>query len=183
VPRPAHPAPAPRPVVPLREVPVDAAVEPHTAPHDEILAVVQDLMQRAPGRGVTLDSLANALKSRGFRRTPGSPRLITRLKRIKELEVSGNGIITLVGELPPMHAASAPMTGVGDVTPVSDVVGEEPVAAVEAASDDDAPEPGNEREPEAADGAEPATRRRRSRRGGRGRRGRGRGPRPAATPV
>ena len=152
-PRPSHP-PAPSPGI-------DAAVEPHTAPHDEILAVVEELIARSPARGVTLDALANALKSRGFRRTPGSPRLITRLKRIKELDVSGNGIITLVGG-DGRHAAPPPRAVEVVPPPV-----EEPVA-------DDAPEPGNEKEPPAAETPErPAARRRRSRRGGRGRRGRG----------
>jgi hypothetical protein len=178
-PRPLPPPP-PRPLAPPPEVPIDAAVEAHTAPHDELLAVVQDL-QRS-GRGVTLDSLANALKSRGFRRTPGSPRLITRLKRIKELEVSGNGIITVVGEMPALHHVSAPPAPVVEAAPEMDAA-DEPAAAVEAPVDDDAPEPGNEREPQAAEGAQPGPARRRSRRGGRGRRGRGRGPRPATTPV
>ena len=40
----------------------------------------------APARTVTLDALANALKARGFSRPPGSPRLITRLRRIRELQ-------------------------------------------------------------------------------------------------
>jgi hypothetical protein len=71
--------------------------EPHPAPHDEIVAVVHDMVSSAPGRPVTIDSLANALKARGFSRPPGSPRLITRLRRIKELTVNRAGIITLVG--------------------------------------------------------------------------------------
>ena len=54
-------------------------------------------MQRLPARTVTLDTLANALKARGFSRTPGSPRLITRLRRIKEIDVSRSGVITLLG--------------------------------------------------------------------------------------
>jgi hypothetical protein len=45
-----------------------------TAPRDELIALVHDLMQRSPGRPLTLDTLANALKSRGFSRPPGSPR-------------------------------------------------------------------------------------------------------------
>jgi len=45
---------------------------------------------------VSLDALSNALKSRGFRRPPGSPRLITRLRRIKDLAVSATGAIRLV---------------------------------------------------------------------------------------
>src|SRR5262249_5876757 len=76
---------------------VAPVVEPHTAPHDEIVTVVSELMRGAPGRGVTIDMLANALKARGFRRTPGSPRLITRLRRIRDLTIDRSGYITLVG--------------------------------------------------------------------------------------
>ena len=68
-----------------------------TAPRDELIALVHDLMQRSPGRPLTLDTLANALKSRGFSRPPGSPRLITRLRRIKEIALSRTGVVTLVG--------------------------------------------------------------------------------------
>jgi hypothetical protein len=172
------PAPAPPPA-PRHPEPVPARVaaetdgapesgEAHTAPHDEIIGVVRELIHRAPGRGVTLDALANALKSRGFRRTPGSPRLITRLRRIKELEVSGNGIITLVGESDGI--APSPPAAVEPEPPV--------VEAEEVTTDDDVPEPGNEKEPRPpAAGGDDAARRRRSRRGGRGRRGRGRGQR------
>ena len=153
----------PRPSPPPTPSPgIDSGAEPHTAPHDEILAVVEELIARSPARGVTLDALANALKSRGFRRTPGSPRLITRLKRIKELAVSGNGIITLVGG-DGRHHAPAPSRAAEIVPP-----------PVEEAVAEDAPEPGNEKEPATAETPErPAARRRRSRRGGRGRRGRG----------
>jgi hypothetical protein len=84
--------------------PAPAAVqlgpEPHTAPHDELVAVVRDLTERAPGHHVTLDALANALKQRGFSRPPGSPRLITRLRRIKALDVNRAGVITFVGDGP-----------------------------------------------------------------------------------
>jgi hypothetical protein len=85
--QPSHTAP---------ERPPMAAAEPHTAPHDELLGVARDLIRSSPGRAVTLDTLANALKSRGFSRTPGSPRLITRLRRIRELVVSRSGHIALV---------------------------------------------------------------------------------------
>jgi hypothetical protein len=77
--------------------PAVTAAEPHTAPHDELLGVARELIRSSPGRAVTLDTLANALKGRGFSRTPGSPRLITRLRRIRELVVSRSGQITLVG--------------------------------------------------------------------------------------
>ena len=51
--------------------------EPHTAPHDELVTIVQDLIQKASGRVVTIDTLANALKSRGFSR-PRDVALIVR---------------------------------------------------------------------------------------------------------
>ena len=73
-----------------------AAAEAHTAPHDELLGVARDLIRVSSNGTVTLDALANALKSRGFSRPPGSPRLITRLRRLRELSVSRSGHITLV---------------------------------------------------------------------------------------
>ena len=124
----------------------NGAMEPpegHTAPHDEIIAVVRDLLAASSDGGVTIDALSNALKSRGFRRPPGSPRLITRLRRIKEIEVSRTGMIRL---------ASA---------------SEEPAAmAVDSEASETAPVATEE-------GAPPAAPRRRRRRGGRRRRGRG----------
>src|SRR2546422_920317 len=64
-----------------------------------LIGVVQELVERTSDHSVLIDTLANALKSRGFRRPPGSPRLITRLRRIKELSVSPTGMITLVAPL------------------------------------------------------------------------------------
>src|SRR5262250_212742 len=92
-PEPTTPPAPPPPPPHIVRAPVEG--EPHTAPHDELVTVVQDLIHNAGGRGVTIDMLANALKSRGFSRPPGSPRLITRLRRIKELTVSRSGAITL----------------------------------------------------------------------------------------
>ena len=117
---------APPPVA--REEPA----EPHTAPHDELLGVARDLIRVAPGGAVTLDTLANALKGRGFSRTPGSPRLITRLRRIRELTVSRSGHITLVDgpsaaqtpmEAEPLDAESAEIEPI-DVEPVAPVAPE-----------------------------------------------------------
>jgi hypothetical protein len=68
---------------------------PHTAPHDELVSVVRDLVEASPRRSVVIDAVANALKARGFQRPPGSPRLVTRLRRIKEIRVSPSGTITL----------------------------------------------------------------------------------------
>lgn len=72
-----------------------AAAGAHTAPHDEILAVVRELLATSSSGGVSLDALSNALKARGFRRPPGSPRLITRLHRIKEIEVLPGNLVRL----------------------------------------------------------------------------------------
>jgi hypothetical protein len=90
-----HAAPHAAPPAPMREV--VATAEAHTAPHDELLGVARDLIRVSANGSVTLDALANALKSRGFSRPPGSPRLITRLRRLRELSVSRSGHITLVG--------------------------------------------------------------------------------------
>jgi hypothetical protein len=168
VPRAVAPVPEPRPSAPPPvEPPVDGAgvAEPHTAPHDEIISVARELIEASASGSVTIDGLANALKGRGFRRTPGSPRLITRLRRIKELTINRAGLITLVngGQ---QHA------GPGPAPPV-------PSAATPVVQDDqedaEAPEPD---EPDGnvapAPTAAPAQPRRRSRRGGRRRRGRGR---------
>jgi len=70
----------------------------HTAPHDEIIDIVRELAQRSSNGAVLIDTIERTLKSRGFARPPGSPRLVTRLRRIKELSVSPTGMITLVGE-------------------------------------------------------------------------------------
>ena len=136
--------------------------EPHTAPHDEIINVVHDLIRANPARTVSIDALANALKARGFSRPPGSPRLITRLRRIRQLQVSQTGRITLADG---GRAAATP----ADESPLADAEVEaaevDLVAAAEEAT------PGNEVSP-APDA--PQRSRRRRRRGGRGR-GRGRG--------
>jgi hypothetical protein len=68
----------------------------HAAPRDDLLAVVRELVSAAGGRGVTIDAVSIALKARGFSRPPGSPRLITRLRQMKALDVSPRGTIRLV---------------------------------------------------------------------------------------
>jgi hypothetical protein len=142
----------------------------HTAPHDELLAVVRELNATAPG-GVNLDNLSNALKARGFARPPGSPRLITRLRRIKELEVGRNGSIRLVdtdGDAPEPAAHAIEPAGF-DAPDVTEEAGEEQTA--EGEGDEPGPEGGA------------AAPRRRRRRGGRRRRGRGRNGAATAAPV
>ncbi|PYM41850.1 MAG: hypothetical protein DME12_09745 [Candidatus Rokuibacteriota bacterium] len=90
----------PRRAEPRHHEPAHAAHtgEAHTAPHDELVQVVRELAQHSPNGAVLIDTLARELKARGFSRTPGSPRLVTRLRRIRELSVSPTGMITLVGE-------------------------------------------------------------------------------------
>ena len=144
---------------------VAALGEGHTAPHDELVEVVRELAARAPNGQVLIDTLERTLKARGFSRPPGSPRLITRLRRIKELSVSARGMITLADA--PRNAASrdeppdAEPVLVGEGDEIGNV--REPVEVDEI---------GNVREPgETSEVAEiaaaPARRRRRSRRGGR----------------
>jgi hypothetical protein len=214
-PRPAH-APAPHApahrAAPAPRVPVETNGEPsgepggeaHTAPHDEIVAVVRELIERTSDRAITIDALANALKSRGFRRTPGSPRLITRLRRIREIAIDRAGRITLVGEAAGHRGHGAPPSPpppppepeelLAPVEPArADVEAEEDdepnfnrlPPPVEEVEEDEEASPGNEAEPRNQRRPEPAAtgaarRRRRSRRGGRGRR-HGRSGAPAAS--
>jgi hypothetical protein len=160
--------------------------EPHTAPNDEVIEVVRGLVGGMPGRGVSIDAVSNALKARGFRRPPGSLRLITRLRRIKELVVTRNGMISLGHDSPgegggvavanPYDPASTP--GVREVAAnpyatLPDLGGEsewgEPGLG-------DAGAAAVEGEALAPEGNQPSGRpRRRRRRGGRRRRGRGGG--------
>ena len=163
--------PAPRAHVPepaARPAPL-AEGEPHTAPHDEIVAVVRSLLDSSGSRTVSIDAVANALKARGFRRPPGSPRLVTRLRRIRELAVSPSGGISLA-------EAPAPAWGPerdGGEPPAGDASGEPPAEGEEAPAEPAGPASGGE--------ASRRRRRRRRRRGG-GRRGAGHRPAPHAGP-
>ncbi|MBI2197793.1 MAG: hypothetical protein HYU42_04230 [Candidatus Rokubacteria bacterium] len=135
--------------------PVDghAAGEPHTAPHDEIIHVIRELIHRGHGRPVLIDALA---------RTPGSPRLVTRLRRLKELSVSPTGMISLADGAGAAEPHVRPAPSVPGARPVDAEREEEPVAA-------------GDQPPPAAASPEPSPPgRRRTRRGGRQHR---RGPR------
>jgi hypothetical protein len=135
--------------------PAPAAAEPdeaHSAPHDELVLVVRELADRSPNGAVLIDTVARTLKARGFSRPPGSPRLVTRLRRIKELLVSPTGMISLVPgamsrveALPPVEVEASPVEEMTE-------------AAVEEASEQESAAPA------------PRRGRRRSRRGGRRRR-------------
>ena len=92
----------------------DQPAEAHMAPHDELVEVVRELAERTPNGAVLIDNVARTLKARGFSRPPGSPRLVTRLRRIKELMVSPTGMITLV----PGVAQAAPEPAAPEVVDV-----------------------------------------------------------------
>ena len=151
----------------------------HTAPHDELVEVVRELADHAPNGAVLIDTLARALKERGFSRPPGSPRLITRLRRIRQLVVSQTGRITLADAGGAGRAMSAsPME---DTRALPDAEIEPTELDLGASSEDgtgDEASPGNEATPGNAlapsRDAPHRSRRRRRRRGGRGR-GRGGG--------
>jgi len=167
--------------VPARVAPAPAAADEVPAPEDEIVGLLRDLLVASP-KGVSLDALANELRERGFRRPPGSYRLITRLKHIKEVRVIG-GNITLVdaprapeARVHATHRAAEP-TRVAE-TPVALEPPAEPWAdsdsELAAADDSDAgAAEGADDEPPAENGTtNGGTGRRRRRRGGRRRRGR-----------
>lgn len=80
-----------------REVrPAPAGDEAHAAPPAAIHDLMSELSQGRAGGWVNLDVLENALKASGFSRPPGSPRLVTRLRKLKDFEVSAQGKVRLV---------------------------------------------------------------------------------------
>jgi len=93
---PAH-APAARAASPSAASP-SAEEERHAASLDQIRAAIARLTAADPSRGVNLDALTVALKAEGFQRPPGSPRLVTRLRRIKDVELLPNGRVRLTGD-------------------------------------------------------------------------------------
>jgi hypothetical protein len=104
---PPEPQPAPEVVASASEVP--ASEVPHAAPAEDLLAVVHETLEKSP-QGVWLDAIALRLKALGYQRPPSSPRLITRLRALKELTVSERGFVT--------HArAAAPAGALQEATP------------------------------------------------------------------
>jgi hypothetical protein len=74
---------------------VTATVAPHGASAAQIAALIQRLTNGEPARWVNLDVLEKALKAEGFARPPGSPRLVTRLRALKEMEIDSHGRVRL----------------------------------------------------------------------------------------
>jgi hypothetical protein len=111
--RPSQPAPTDAPHVSApapASAPHAADEAAHAASHEQIRALLARLSNG--GRWINLDILANALRSEGFTRPPGSPRLVTRLRKMKDVEVTPNGMVRLVGEQP-----QAPATETEPTTP------------------------------------------------------------------
>ena len=71
-------------------------IEAHGATRDQIVSVIGRLSGSDPTRWINLDVLEKALKSEGFARPPGSPRLVTRLRMFKDVEVDSHGRARLV---------------------------------------------------------------------------------------
>src|SRR5258705_2453019 len=178
-------SPMPRNITPSQPArapqPARAQAEPHahTAPHDQLVEVVRQPAEHAPNGAVLIDTLARALKERGFSRPPGSPRLITRLRRIRQLVVSQTGRITLADAGGAGRAMSASPMEDTPALPDAEIAPTE--LDLGASTDDgtgDEASPGNEATPGNAlapsQDAPHRSRRRRRRRGGRGR-GRGGG--------
>jgi hypothetical protein len=91
----AQPAPPEAPPPPPESAtPAEAQGARVAAPEDELLSVVRELLASSP-RGVMLDAIASRLKAKGYERPPNSPRLVTRLRAMKELHVSPRGKVTL----------------------------------------------------------------------------------------
>lgn len=90
------PSPVPRAHPTAPPSTTTAEEEAHAAPHAQIHAILARL-GGGTTRWINLDAVANALKSEGHVRPPGSPRLVVRLRRMKDVEVSSNGMVRLAG--------------------------------------------------------------------------------------
>jgi hypothetical protein len=113
---------------PAQPTPAAVAVESsHATPEAVHGATPQQLLEtiarltRDSGT-TTLDALTIALKAAGFHRPPGSPRLVTRLRQLKTVEVLPNGRLRLregaaIEAADEAPASDAPAHDVGDATP------------------------------------------------------------------
>jgi len=100
---PAHPGEAPLPLAAashptptVRPLMGDEAA--HAASQEQIRTALARLTGGDSTRWISLDTLANRLKAEGFIRPPGSPRLVVRLRRIKNVEVTPSGMVRLLAE-------------------------------------------------------------------------------------
>jgi hypothetical protein len=72
-----------------------SAPEPHGASRDQMVDLVHRLAEGRPSPWVNLDVLESALKREGYSRPANSPRLVTRLRRLKDFEVDSHGRVRL----------------------------------------------------------------------------------------
>jgi len=165
-PRPGAPDHTPAQHAPAHRVTQTLDGAGHTAPAEEIRAAVEGLLQMSPA-GVTLDTLSNTLKSRGFRRPPGSPRLITRLRHLTRIEVTPSGIVRL-RESPASQGAATEDDEMRAPHPMAQAPGMPAIVVVSQGAEDETR--GNEALPAASAPGSPGSGNQR-RRGGR-RRGR-----------
>lgn len=75
-------------------------VEPHGATRDQMVSVISRLGGGDPSRWINLDVLEKELKAEGFARPPGSPRLVTRLRTLKDVEIDSHGRVRFVAAPP-----------------------------------------------------------------------------------
>ena len=94
-------------VIPTVAIAHHALEEPHGASREQMLLVISRLTNGDPARWVNLDVLEKSLKAEGFSRPPGSPRLVTRLRTLKEVEVDSHGRVHLTPGGAPPHVTLA----------------------------------------------------------------------------
>lgn len=98
------PAPLHRAVPAARSAPpapTKAVLPPpdvHGASREQMIAIIDRLTHSEPGRWLNLDVLEKALKAEGFARPPGSPRLVTRLRALKDVEIDSHGRVRVKDE-------------------------------------------------------------------------------------
>jgi len=153
-------------VAPPRVVAAVSEEGPHAASQEQLQQVIARLAATDPAHTVTLDALTVALKAAGFQRPTGSPRLVTRLRRMKDIEVLPNGRVRMNPD--------------ADVAPGSPPA--EALAEAAASGEDHGVESGAAENGAAVEGAVKRRSRRRGgrRRGGRGRKSAGAAPTPPA---
>lgn len=124
---PPAPVTAPAPV-PASVPPAPSAAEQddaaHTASQEQVRVALARLSLGDPERWMGLDALANELRSEGFTRPPGSPRLITRLRRMRDVQVSPNGMVRLA----PHATATAGDVAAAPTDELQEGAGREPAA-------------------------------------------------------
>ena len=157
---------APSRVAPPRVATAVSEEERHGASQEQLQQVIARLAAADPSRTVTLDALTVALKAAGFQRPPGSSRLVTRLRRMKDIEVLPNGKVRMNTD-----AEGAPA-----------LTAAESLAEPAVVADDGVTENGVSEDGVAAEGTAARRPRRRGgrRRGGRGRKNAAAAPAPPA---